>query len=49
MVGPKCALPPTTVIDTIMKFKDQVISKNDAGIKSTYLYIYKLFQMLPYI
>lgn len=36
MVGRKCAVPPITVIDTIMQFKDRVISKNDAGEKSKY-------------
>lgn len=54
MVGRKCVVPSTTIIDTIMKFKDRVICKNDAGEKSkyqlppTYVHLYKLFQILVY-
>lgn len=34
MVGRKGALPPSTIIDAVMQFKDRVTSKNDAGEKS---------------
>lgn len=38
MVGRKCGVAPTAVIDAIMCFKDNVVSIDEKGDMSKYLY-----------
>jgi len=48
MVGRKLALPPSTVIDAVLHFKDKVISINDEGNKSKLAIILVLFYFNKY-
>lgn len=38
MVGRKPAIPPLTIIEAILEFKDRIVFKNDDGDQSKYIF-----------